>query len=72
MSSKYAIAITEDNLDLIRVLSPIVDVDVQEDRNRFFLFTIDSPRTTTEHDVVHGDDLAIYDGNSPTRRIVIQ
>lgn len=72
MPKKYAIAITEDNLALIRVMSPIVDVDVKEDTNRFFVFTIDSPRTTTQHDVVHGDDLPIYDGNEPGRRIIIK
>lgn len=72
MPTKYAIAITEDNLDLIRVMSPIVHIDVKEDTNRFFVFTVDSPRTTTQHDVVHGDDLPIYDGIESARRIILQ
>lgn len=71
MYKKYAIAITEANLALIRVLHPIVDVEVKEDINRFFLFTINGPMTTSEHDVVHGDDLKIYDGDDSEERIVI-
>lgn len=72
MPNKYAIRITEDNLALIHVLHPIVDVDVKEDQDRYFLFTVVGPMTTGEHDVVHGDDLPIYDGNSPDRRIIIK
>ena len=68
---KYAIRITERNLPLIRLLHPIVDVDVKEDTNRFFVFTIDGPMTTSQHDVVHGDDLEIYDGNDPDPRIIL-
>lgn len=70
-SKKYAICITERNLPLIRLLHPIVDVDVKEDTNRFFVFTIDGPMTTSQHDVVHGDDLEIYDGNDPDPRIIL-
>jgi hypothetical protein len=72
MPTRYAIRITEDNLDLIRVLSPIVEIHVKEDINRYFLLTIDSPRTTTEHDVVEEADLAIYDGNREGKRIIIK
>lgn len=72
MSTKYAIRITEDNLALIRVLRPIVDLEVKEDRNRFFLFTVQLPNTTTQHDIVHEDDLAIYDGNDLDSRIILQ
>ena len=62
MPNKYAIRITEANLALIRVLHPIVDVQLKEDTNRYFLFTVDGPMTTTEHDVVQEDDLYQYDG----------
>lgn len=72
MPTKYAIRITEDNLALIRVLSPIVDVDVKEDRNRYFVFMIDSPRTTTHHDIVAGEDLEHYDGNEAGKRVILQ
>jgi hypothetical protein len=57
MSTKYAIRITEKNLDLIRMLSPIVDIDYPEDRDKYFVFTVDSPRTSTQHDVVEENDL---------------
>lgn len=68
---RYAIRITEANIALIRVLSPLHwNLDVKEDQNRYFLFTIDSPRTTTEHDVT--DDLAAYEDIRETNRIVIQ
>ena len=72
MPNKYAIRITEDNFSLIRVLHPIVDVEVKEDRNRFFVFTVVGPMTTGGHDVVHGDDLPIYDGNDLDRRVILQ
>ena len=72
MPKTYAIRITEDNLALINVLHPIVDVDLKEDQNRFFLFTVDGPMTTMEHDVVQEDDLEIYDGMHSGRRVIIQ
>lgn len=71
LPAKYAIRITEYNLALIRVLRPIVEINVTEDTNRFFLFTVDSLKTTTEHDVVQGDDLKIYDGDSDIERIIL-
>jgi hypothetical protein len=72
MPINYAIQITEDNLPLIRLMHPIVDVDVKEDKNRFFLFTIDGPHTTTQHDVIHGDDLAIYYGDTEGRIVILK
>lgn len=72
MCTKYAIRITEENLDLIRILRPIVDINVRHFNNRYFLFTTTNSNLTTEHDVVEGSDLAIYDGDAPGKRIVIQ
>jgi hypothetical protein len=68
---KYAIRITERNLALISVLHPIAPVDVKEDTNWFFVFTVDGPMTTTQHDVVQEDDLKIYDGNDTTERVTL-
>lgn len=70
--NKYAIRITEDNLALVRILCPMWNIEVKEDTNRFFLFTVDSRNSTTDHDVVQGDDLEGYDGDEPGRRIILQ
>jgi hypothetical protein len=72
MRTKYAIRITEDNLDRIRDFDPIVDIVVKEDHNRFFLFTEESDGTATEHDVVEEVDLAIYDGKDAGTRIILE
>ncbi len=72
MPKKYAIRITEDNLALIQLLDPIMNVEVIEDRTRYFLFTVGAIRKTTEQDIVHEDDLAIYDGNDLEPRVIIQ
>lgn len=71
MSKKYAIRITEHTLDLIQVMSPWGRPTVQE-TNTFFLFTVDSTATTTDHDIVDEVHLRDYDGNDKTPRIVLQ
>lgn len=70
-TTKYAIRITPDNLALIHVLRPIVHVEVKEDRERFFLFTVDTPETTTDHDIVQKDNLMDYDGDDKAPRRII-
>jgi hypothetical protein len=71
MPLKYAIRITLANLALIRVLHPIVEVELKEDTNRYFLFTVHLPNSTIEHDVVAEDDLYNYDGHQKGQRIII-
>jgi hypothetical protein len=71
MPKKYAIRITENTLDLVTVLNSGVRPRRGEGNNTYFLFAVDSPNTTTDHDVVHMDDLAIYDGNDPDPRIIL-
>ena len=70
MPTKYAVRIVDDTLDLIEVLwggrRPVV-----KEYNTYFLFTIDSPSTTTDHDVVHEDDLYNYDGNQKDQRHIL-
>lgn len=73
MLTKYAVRITEANLEQIRAQNPVVDVNVKEDQDRYFLYTVDSELGySTEHDIVHGDDLALYDGDEAGTRIVLQ
>jgi hypothetical protein len=70
--SLYALRITEANHALVRVLSPFSEeaTRVKED-NTYFLFTVDSPTSTTDHDVVHEDDLYNYDGTQKTPRHIL-
>jgi hypothetical protein len=70
---KYAIRITEQTLALVRVLSPFSEqaTMVKEDKT-YFLFTVDSSTTTTDHDVVHEDDLYNYDGHQTEDRVILQ
>lgn len=67
---KYAIAITEKNLALIEFLSPWGRPVVKE-TNTYFLFTIDSPDTTTDHDIVEEDNLYDYDGRLKESRTIL-
>lgn len=68
--SKYAIRIVDDTLDLIEVLSPWGRPVVKE-TNTYFLFTVDPPTTTKDHDIVEEADLGIYDGDNQDIRIVL-
>jgi hypothetical protein len=70
---KYALRITEKNLALVRVLSPFSEqaTTVEEDKT-YFLFTVDSSNTTTDHDVVHEDHLYDYDGHQTEDRVILQ
>ena len=70
--SMYAIRITQDNHALVRLMSSLSEqaTVVKEDKT-YFLFTIDSPSTTTDHDVVHEDDLYHYDGHQKTPRHIL-
>lgn len=70
---KYAIRITEEHLPLIDLIHPLVEVRVnRKDTDRYFLFTIVSPMTTGDHDVVQGDDLENYDGIYRGHRTIIK
>lgn len=69
MSTKYAIRIVDDTLDLIQVLSPWGRPEVKE-TNTYFLFTVDSAKTK-DHDIVEEVDLGIYDGDNEDIRIVL-
>lgn len=72
MPKKYALRITEKNHALVTVLSSLQaqSTVVKEDKT-YFLFTVDSPNTTTDHDVAHEDDLYNYDGNLKEPRIIL-
>lgn len=68
--SMYAIRITQSTRDLVQVLWGGRHVDVKEDLT-YFLFTVDSPTSTTDHDVVHEDDLYNYDGMQKEQRRIL-
>jgi hypothetical protein len=73
MPNKYAIRITEANLGLIKLLHPIVDVQLKlTDTNRYFYFDIDGPMTTTNHDIMDGDSLRNENDVINGERIVIE
>jgi hypothetical protein len=56
MPAKYAIHIDEKNLDLITVLNNGVRPLVQEE-STYFLFEVDGPKSTTNHEIKAEDDL---------------
>lgn len=69
--SRYALRITEETRDLVEFLSPWGRPQVKE-YETYFLFTVDSPTTTTDYDIVAEDDLYGYDGHlKDTRRILL-
>jgi hypothetical protein len=57
---KYAIRVSEANLDLITVLNDGVRPLVEEEPT-YFLFEVDGPKSTTNHEIKREDDL--YDDN---------
>ncbi len=65
---KYAIRITDNSLDLITVLNNGVRPLVQEDET-YFLFEVDSPNTTTAHEIEREDDLYNEDGYPKDTRL---
>lgn len=69
---KYAIIITQRTHPLVRVMSSLSEqsIVVKEDKT-YFLFTVDSTDTTTDHDVVHEDDLYDYDGCLKEERTIL-
>lgn len=69
---KYAIRITEDYMPLIDLVHPLVEVRVTGDPNRFFLFTIVSPMTTGDHDIMSTIDLYNEDDVQKGARTVIR
>jgi hypothetical protein len=72
MSKRYALRITEKNHPLVTVLSSLsTQATVVQGEETYFLFTIDSPSTTTDHDVVHEDDLYNYDGHLEEERVIL-
>jgi hypothetical protein len=59
---KYAIQITERNLDLITVLNGGVRPLVEEEKT-FFLFDVDGPDSTTNPEIMNENDLYDESGN---------
>lgn len=72
MPNKYAIRITEANLALIKLLNPIVDVQLKEDTDRYFYFDVVGPMTTGEHDIMDKECLFNEDDVQSGERIVIE
>lgn len=52
----YAIRITERTLDLVTVLNSGVRPRIENEKT-YFTFKVDSPNTTTEHNIVSEDEL---------------
>lgn len=72
MPHMYAIRITEANLDLVKVLSPFkAQPEVNKEYDTYFLFTVDSTETTTDHDIVDEDNLYGYDGHQSGQRTIL-
>lgn len=72
MPNKYAIRITEANLALIKLLHPLVDVQLTEDTDRYFYFDVVGPMTTGEHDIMDWDCLQNEDDVQSGERIIIE
>lgn len=72
MPNKYAIRITEANFALIKLLHPIVDVQLTEDTDRYFYFDVVGPMETSQHDIM--DKVCLYneDDVQQGERIVIE
>lgn len=64
MPTTYAIRVIKNNLDLIQVLNSGVRPLVQKEET-YYLFTCDSPTTTTDHKIISEDNL--YDEKGYTR-----